>query len=230
MTTLKAHIDLLNPKSPTVFVNGKSRKVGNNRRAGHRLDVHGRQQRYYTLHGHEIFTLTTLDDGNYELALSLCGYPTRTTREAMDEALGQVLWGVYIRSGVGETFVNREGWLFRFETSYKPVVLKVSPALTLCDELTNSRVNAKCELEAEWQGYTVTKLAEWNECYTSEWVVRCGTVFGYKVVPSVMRGIALVDDEPTYTAIKRKRSPEARNTALMAAALAGRARFVEESE
>lgn len=74
------------------FVPGKVRNAGHNRKirhrysqeAAHNTETRGDRQLVYTLHGHEVATMT--DTGSvYRLRLDNCGYPTRTTSAAMGE-------------------------------------------------------------------------------------------------------------------------------------------------
>ena len=70
----------------SAFVDGKSRGAGHNRKVFHRLSD-GARQVVYTLHGHEVASLTETDDGGYTLRLDNCGYTTRTTSAAISEFL-----------------------------------------------------------------------------------------------------------------------------------------------
>jgi hypothetical protein len=73
----------------SAFVDGKSRGAGHNRKVFHRLSD-GARQVVYTLHGHEVASLTETDDGGYDLYLDNCGYTTQTTSAAICEFLDNV--------------------------------------------------------------------------------------------------------------------------------------------
>ncbi len=71
------------------FTEGKTRGAGHNRKVIQRTLPAGARQVVYTLHGHEVATLTESAEG-YDLRLDNCGYTTRTTGEAIGEFIDNV--------------------------------------------------------------------------------------------------------------------------------------------
>jgi hypothetical protein len=226
------HIKLLLPRGE--FTPGKSRKTGNNRRAGQRITPDGNRQWYYTLHGHEVYVLTHYTNDTFTLRLDLCGYPTKTTAAAINEALDGSVLGGSVFSEKGQYFYNVMGWRLPFAPYGGVIILELDKRGMVIGNPVNAQVNAKCEVEAEWQGYAVTVKAGWDEVYTSQWVVTQSSFPTLRlslggVARSVFRGVAATNPDVVMM-LRRLRSPERRNIALMAQVLAGKVQLIDYKE
>ena len=199
------------------FVEGKTRKAGNNRKVGHRITPGGHKQIYYTLHGHEVASLTDVD-GEHILRLDNCGYTTMTTGKAMREFLARV--------GVSSTSCNHSSlWradlhtTVRFERSIEMNLDREPP-------VTNVRVVGKLVMYDMWGSpadayQLVGGYIHINSALAAYWVpdeVKAITK-GWWTTPTLY--------SPQSAHILRARKPEVRLARLMAAVLTGEAEIHE---
>ncbi len=212
------------------FQPGKERKMGNNRRSGHRINQEGHRQWYATLHGHEVFCLTQVG-ACYELTINLHGYNTKTTRSVINEAISLTgLWQTILGSTAGEPRLHIGGWSIPVPERGE-FVLTYDPRKTAIDSPPEDAVlDPKGFLTAKIQGYAVKQREGYYQAFTPEWVCE-SRVAGLGAAPSYAgcRGIAYCS-EMVLDEIKRFRSMEKRRVALMAAVLRGDATLREWGE
>ena len=188
------------------FVDGKSRKAGHNRRVLHRTLPDGERQIVYTLHGHEVASLTETDEG-YTLELDNCGYPTMTTSSAMREFLDQTdIWNSCGHSHFGiVTFDRRIEIPLNHHMEPKPVYDNI--------KLDDTKL-------------TYTTWGHHTRPYehVSGWVYHIGHV--PEPIRPMLKGYFTCGYD-TYKWITRARKSSVRETRLMAKVLTGEAMLHE---